>query len=122
VTLTELNRPEEARTALEESVGLSRESGEQLLEAHALAALGQVSRIAGRFDRAVMYFEQSREIRRALGDRVGEGWMLHRLAEARAALGESAAARLAAAEAARVAALSGDDDLIAACGPAPPPD
>jgi hypothetical protein len=76
--------------------------------------------MVGRLDRAVRYFEQSCEIRRTLGDRVGEGWMLHRVAEAKAALGEPDAARDAAA-AARIAATSGDDDLIAACGPVPPP-
>ena len=48
VTLTELGRPEEARTALEESVAVSRRTGERLLEAHALAALGQVSRSSSR--------------------------------------------------------------------------
>jgi tetratricopeptide (TPR) repeat protein len=119
VTLIRLRRPEEARTALEESVGLTRESGEQLLEAHALAALGQVSRIVGRLDRAVQYFQQSREIRHTLGDAIGEGWMLHRVAEARAALGEPVAAHEAAAAAARIAATSGDAELIAACGSAP---
>jgi tetratricopeptide (TPR) repeat protein len=120
VTLTRLHRPEEARTALEESVGLTRESGQPLLEAHALAALGQVYQMIGRLDRAVQYFEQSREIRQTLGDRTGEGWMLHRIAEARAALEEPDAARDAAAAAARIAAKSGDVDLIAACGAAPP--
>ena len=120
VTLTKLHRPEEARTALEESIGLCRECGQPLLEAHALAALGQVDRTIGRFDRAVQYFEQSREIRQTLGDRTGEGWMLHRIAETRAALDQPEAARDAAAAAARIAARSGDADLIAACGAVPP--
>ena len=43
VSLTKLGRPEEARTVLEESLALSREIGERQLEAHALAALGQVA-------------------------------------------------------------------------------
>jgi tetratricopeptide (TPR) repeat protein len=120
VTLTRLNRPEEARTALEESVAITRASGQPLLEAHALAALGQVYRIIGRLDRAVQYFEQSREIRRMLGDKIGEGWMLHHVAEARAALEEPDAAHDAAATAARIAAESGDADLIAACESVPP--
>jgi tetratricopeptide (TPR) repeat protein/class 3 adenylate cyclase len=115
VTLTKLHRPEEARTALEESLALSRQTGERLLEAHALAALGQMSRNVGRVDRAVEYFEQSLEHRRALGDRAGEGWMLRRLAETRAALGDDAAARHAAAAAARIAIETGDADLIGAC-------
>ena len=44
VTLTRLHRREEARTVLDKSVALTRETGEQELEAHALAALGHVSR------------------------------------------------------------------------------
>ena len=43
VCLTKLGRPDEARTVLEESLALSREIGERQLEAHALAALGQVA-------------------------------------------------------------------------------
>jgi tetratricopeptide (TPR) repeat protein len=120
VTLTRLHRPEEARTALEESVVLTHEARQPLLEAHALAALGQVHREEGTLDRAVQCFEQSREIRRAVGDRIGEGWMLHHLAEVKIALEEPAAARDAAASAARIAAESGDADLIAACGSVPP--
>jgi len=115
VTLTKLCRPEEARTALEESVALGRETGAQLLEAHALAGLGQVCRMVDRLDRAAHYFEQSRTLRRALGDRTGEGWMLRRIAETRSALGDEAAAQDAAAEAARIAAETGDSDLIEAC-------
>jgi predicted ATPase len=115
VTLTRLQRPEEARTALEESAALNRETGEALLEAYALAALGQVSRAVNRLDRAVQYFEQSLELRRELGDRTGEGWMLRRIADTRAALGDEVAARAAAAAAARIAAETGDADLIAAC-------
>jgi tetratricopeptide (TPR) repeat protein/class 3 adenylate cyclase/tRNA A-37 threonylcarbamoyl transferase component Bud32 len=121
VTLTRLHRPEEARTALEESVCVTRETGQPLLEAHAFAALGQVSRITGQLDQAAHYFEQSCEIRRTLGDRLGEAWMLHRVAECRTAMGEPDAGRAAAAAAARIAAALRDDDLLAACGPLPAP-
>jgi tetratricopeptide (TPR) repeat protein len=115
VTLIRLNRVEEARTALEESVGITRHSGQWLLEAHALAALGHVSRTLERPDRALACFERSLELRRAAGDRAGEAWMLHRIAETRTALGDEAAARDAAAAAARIAADLGDADLSAAC-------
>ncbi len=71
-------------------------------------------------DRAVQYFEQSLELRRALGDRGGEGWMLIRIAETRAALGNEAAAREAGSAASRIAAETGDAALIAACGSALP--
>jgi tetratricopeptide (TPR) repeat protein len=115
VTLSRLNRPEEARTVLEESVTLNRDTGQHLLEAHALAGLGHVSRTLGRLDRAVKQFEQSLELRRAAGDRTGEAWMWRRIAETHVALGNDAAAQAAADAAARVAATSGDTDVIAAC-------
>ena len=115
VTLSRLNRPEEARTVLEESVTLNRKTGQRLLEAHALAGLGHVSRAIGRLDRAAECFEQSLELRRAAGDRVGEAWMWRRIAETRAALGNGVAAREAADAAARVAAESGDNAVMAAC-------
>jgi tetratricopeptide (TPR) repeat protein/class 3 adenylate cyclase len=115
VTLSKLNRPEEARTVLEESVILNRDIGQPLLEAHALAGLGHVSRTLGRFDRAVEDFGRSRDLRRAAGDRVGEAWMWRRIAEAHAASGNNAAAQDAALEAARIATVSGDPGVIAAC-------
>ena len=65
VTLTKLGRPDEARTVLEESLALSREIGERQLEAHALAALGQVSLNAHDLDGAAECFEQSRALRQA---------------------------------------------------------
>ena len=122
VTLSKLNRPEEARTVLEESVTLNRKTGQRLLEAHALAGLGHVSRTIGRLDRAAECFEQSLELRRAAGDCVGEAWMWRRIAETRAALGNGVAAREAADAAARVAAESGDNAVMAACAaPLPTP-
>src|SRR5204862_1412963 len=115
-----LNRPEEARTALEESAALNRSTGQRLLEAHALAGLGHVSRTLGRLDRAVDCFQQSLEIRRTAGDRVGEAWMWRRIAETHLALGRLAEAHAAAEAAARVAATSGDGGVIAACAAALP--
>ena len=100
---------------LEESAALNRETGERLLEAHAHAGLGHVSRSLRRFDRAAESFERSLELRRAAGDRVGEAWMWRRLAETRAALGKETAARDAADAAATLAAATGDAELIAAC-------
>jgi tetratricopeptide (TPR) repeat protein len=114
VTLPKLHRFDEARAALDASVALNRETGERLLEAHALAALGQLSRTLEQPDRAAQYFGQSLELRRAVGDRAGEGWMLHRIAEARAALGDHETARDAADAAARIAAETGDAELTAA--------
>jgi tetratricopeptide (TPR) repeat protein len=83
VTLARLNRHEEARTVLEESVRLNRETGEQLLEAHALAALGDVWCAVSRFAAARECYEQSLSLRRVLGDRPGEGHLLQRLEDLR---------------------------------------
>jgi tetratricopeptide (TPR) repeat protein len=80
VTLSRLDRCEEARTVLEQSVALNRETGEQLLEAHALAALGDVRRMHGTLDAARECFERSLILRRSLGDRGGEQHLLQRLA------------------------------------------
>ena len=105
---------------LEESVILNRGTDQRLLEAHALAGLGHVSRTLGKFDRAAEYYAQSADLRRETGDRVGEAWMWRRLAETQAALGNHASARASADTAARVAATSGDPALMAACAAALP--
>src|SRR5262249_25745937 len=115
VTLSRLNRPEEARTVLEESLALNRETGQRLLEAHALSGLGQVARALGRFDRAVEYFHQSLELRRAETDRHGEAWMWRPIAQTPPPPGDSEAALTAAAEAVRVGDASGDAGVRAAC-------
>jgi tetratricopeptide (TPR) repeat protein len=119
VTLTKLRRPIEARAALEESLARSHTIGEHLLEAHAAAGLGKLSRTVGDWGRALEYFQQSLELRRALNDRTGEAWMLYRIAETTSALGDDGAARSAAAAAARIANEMGDADLAAACENAP---
>ncbi len=120
VTLSKMNRPEDAQTVLEESVALNHRAGQPLLEAHAFAALGHVSRTLGRHQRAAEQFHRSLELRRAAGDRAGEAWMWRRIAESHVALGSLADARAAAETAARVAATSGDADVIAACAAALP--
>ena len=115
MTLSRLHRLEEARTALEESVALNRERGERLLEAHALAALGDMWRARGLPGTAVTCFEQSLALRCALGDRRGEGWMLLRIAETLAAKGDASRARETAAEAMAIAEACRDARLTDAC-------
>jgi serine/threonine protein kinase/tetratricopeptide (TPR) repeat protein len=116
VTLARLRRYEEARTALEDALGVNREAGERLREAHTLAALGDIARTLGRLDAAIEYFEASLSIRREIEDRRGEGWMLHRLAGTRAAMGDAGGAASSAVAAARIAADAGDAALRRACG------
>ncbi|HET7697034.1 MAG TPA: tetratricopeptide repeat protein [Vicinamibacterales bacterium] len=64
LTLTRLRRDDEARTVLEESVTLNRHTSERRLEAHALAALADISQREDARD----LLEQALAIRRGLGD------------------------------------------------------
>jgi hypothetical protein len=68
VTLARLHRHEEARTVLEDSVALNGSTGERLLEAHALAALADVSIRLGRTETACDCLERAAGIRQDLGD------------------------------------------------------
>jgi uncharacterized protein HemY len=69
VTLSRLNRHEEARTVLEDSITLNEESDQQLLQAHALAALADVYQASGRSDAAKDCREQSLTLRRRIAAR-----------------------------------------------------
>jgi len=89
--------------------------GEEELEAHALASLGQVSLSAHDLGGAAEYFERSRAVRHTIGDRVGEGWMHLRLAGLRHRIGDRAGALDAQAAAAAAAAETNDGALLAAC-------
>jgi serine/threonine protein kinase/tetratricopeptide (TPR) repeat protein len=88
VTLARLNRHDEARTALEESVLLNCQTGERLLQAHALAALGDVHVAGRRFVAAVECFGQSLELRRLLADAPGQQRMQQRLEQVRTLMEE----------------------------------
>jgi len=74
-----------------------------------------VSRSVHHLDGAARYFEQSRVVRHAIGDRTGEGWMHLRLAEVRRDTGDTVGALAALARAAAAAADTGDDGLSTAC-------
>ena len=69
---------------LEQSVALNRQAGEQLLEAYALAALGEVRQARGAGREARECYELSLALRRKLGDGAGERRMLERLAHLQA--------------------------------------
>jgi tetratricopeptide (TPR) repeat protein len=88
VTLARLNRHDEARTALEESVILNRQTGARLLEAHAWTALGDVHVAGRRFATAIECFGQSLELRRVMADGPGQQRMQQRLEEVRTMMGE----------------------------------
>jgi class 3 adenylate cyclase/tetratricopeptide (TPR) repeat protein len=115
LALQALGRLDDAERRLHEAVALHRESGARQLEGHALALLGDVCTGRDEPGRAADFYRQSLEIRRAIGDRRGEGWMLHHLARAELADGQPYEVRERAETAARIAAECGDAELTAAC-------
>jgi tetratricopeptide (TPR) repeat protein len=115
VTLKALGRREEARTCLEQAIAFHREAEQPLLEAHALAALGDLHRESAELSAAERDYRRSLQLRRALGDRRGEGWMLAQLAQLELAQGRADRARDLAGEAAAIAAECGDDALRERC-------
>jgi tetratricopeptide (TPR) repeat protein len=121
VTLSAMGRWVEARGCLDEACALHRSAGDQRAEARALGALGDVLRRLGDADRAIASFEASLRFRRRDGDRIGEGWMLQRLALAHAANGAASAAADCAAGAAGIAAETENEELAAACRELPHP-
>jgi tetratricopeptide (TPR) repeat protein/class 3 adenylate cyclase len=109
--LTKLGRRDEARTVLEDGLAISREIAAPELEAAALSALGRVALDGNDLSAAAIWFDQSRLVRRAIGDRAGEGWMYLRLAGLKRKGGEHAAALNALAAAGSAATETGDAAL-----------
>ncbi|WP_428264782.1 ATP-binding protein [Haliangium sp.] len=117
VTLHKLGRIDEARDRLNEAIAWHRRNQQPLLEGHALAALGDVQREQGALDEALADYQASLTIRTAIGDRRGEGWMHHALAEVLRARGESAEAESHAQRARAIAEEQGDAELARAAEP-----
>jgi tetratricopeptide (TPR) repeat protein/class 3 adenylate cyclase len=116
-TLHKLGRPEEAIRRLEEAIRLHRRTQQRQLEAHALAVLGDVHFGMDRHEDALPCYLDSLRLRPELGDRRGEGWMLHRLARSYAAQGLGERSRNAAEGATLIAAEVGDEELTKTCRP-----
>lgn len=112
VTLHKLGRLDEAASRLRAAVKHNQETGAKHLEGLALAALGDLYRESGRLQEAIASYSQSLGIRRTLGDRRGEGWMLHHLARAHGALGALDRKRDCATASWRIAEARKDDELI----------
>ena len=85
LALTRLQRYDEARTVLEESVALNRDTAERLLEAHALAALADVSLRLDGAGSARELLEGALAIREHLGDDAGTAELRRRLADLQSA-------------------------------------
>ena len=116
-SLQRLQRFDEARTVLGDAVRVTEGAGERQLHAHALGLLGDVCLACGRHADALAHVQASLAIRRALDDRRGTGWMLHRLARIHLALAEIPDATQAATCAAQLAVDIGDvalQDAVAA--------
>jgi class 3 adenylate cyclase/tetratricopeptide (TPR) repeat protein len=81
VTLSRLGRHEEARCVLDESATLNEATGQRLLLAHALAALGDASAATGRAGDAQRFYERAGAIRRELGDTEAADRLAQRMKE-----------------------------------------
>jgi tetratricopeptide (TPR) repeat protein len=115
VTLHRLGRLDDAEGRLEAALALAQASEQPVLEARALAALGDVEAERGQLVGARRCYERSLEVRRAHGDRRGEGWMLHDMARIRIRQGALGEARARASEARTAARETGDPRLGEAC-------
>jgi predicted ATPase len=114
-TLRRLGRAGEATAVLLKAETVHRESGEELLRGHASALLGDLERDAGRTVEARRWYEQSLEIRCAIGDQTGEAWMLLRLAQVAAEDGAREQAREQLAGATALADRLGDETIAGEC-------
>ncbi|MGE5232325.1 MAG: tetratricopeptide repeat protein, partial [Deltaproteobacteria bacterium] len=81
VTLGRLGRHEDACRVLDESVTLNEATGERLLLAHALAAMGDACAAAGRAADARRAYERAGAIRRELGDADAADRLVRRVRE-----------------------------------------
>jgi tetratricopeptide (TPR) repeat protein len=115
VTLHKLGRTDEATTQLRQAVELHRRSGHRRLESHALAARGEVLAETSLFDQARECYDVSLDIRREIGDRKGEGWMLHHLAGVLMSQGDREQGLALLDQATAVALETGDQQLGQAC-------
>ncbi|HUF25835.1 MAG TPA: tetratricopeptide repeat protein [Gemmatimonadaceae bacterium] len=115
VTLRAAGRRAGARERLEEAIAFHRRHGRHRLEGHALAALGDLFHDDEYDDRAMECYTRSLEIRRQIGDRSGEGWMLHHLARTELQGGLIDRFGRHAAEAEQIATECEDAELIASC-------
>jgi predicted ATPase/class 3 adenylate cyclase len=115
VTLKSLRRYDEALARLEQAVHAAHQANHRLFLGYALAAIGDVYRERGEYPEAARHYRRSLEIRREIGDRTGEGWMLHHLAMTGSANGQVRQSREWAAEASRIAEHEGDSELGQAC-------
>ncbi len=115
VTLTRLSKHAAARAILEQARDLNSRTGQRLLEAHSLSALGELAMLEGELQVAKDAYSSSLDIRREIRDRRGEGWSLLNLARVHAAIGAADDARRMMENARSLADELQDPALGAAC-------
>ena len=113
-TLLKLGRQAEADQRLDEAIALHRETEQELLLGHALALKGDLCLDRGHPSEALGYYDESLALRRRLGDRRGEGWMLHHRAQALSASGDGAGGQESAERGAAIADELADRELTEA--------
>jgi len=115
VTLTRLSKYDEARAILGQARELNLRTGQRLLEAHSLSALGELAILEGDLQLAKAAYSSSLDIRREIRDRRGEAWSLLNLARVHSAIGSESDARKLREEARSLADELHDPALAAAC-------
>jgi tetratricopeptide (TPR) repeat protein/class 3 adenylate cyclase len=115
VTLKSLHRYDEALARLQQAVHAAHQANHRLFLGHALAAIGDVYRAKGDSVEALVHYRRSLEIRREIGDRQGEGWMLHHLAMTQCSTGQTDHVHEWIVAASEIAQQEGDAELIEAC-------
>lgn len=111
-----LGDADEAVSALEHSIAASREAaGNPRLLGYALGLLGDTRADQGDADRAETAYRESLEIRKALSDSRGEGWMLLKLAGVEEQRGALDRVRELSSRAYQIATEIGDPELMQAC-------
>jgi serine/threonine protein kinase/tetratricopeptide (TPR) repeat protein len=115
VCLQAMGRHTAARERLEQALTHHQRTGQVQLEAHALAALGDVCWESGETNDASSWYERSLHTRQTIGDRRGEAWMLQRLARARAVVGARDDAEDLLTQAIQLSTRCSDEELMDAC-------
>ncbi|HSH03441.1 MAG TPA: adenylate/guanylate cyclase domain-containing protein [Anaerolineae bacterium] len=72
---------ERALTLANESLDLSLEAGDRVIQGYSLNLIGVVYQVRGQFDVAQKYLERGLAVRRSIGDRMGESGILNNIGE-----------------------------------------
>lgn len=115
VTLCSMGRPRDAIRSLRQAAASNREHGREQWLAYGLAAQADAYGAIGDRDAARECLEDSLALRRKLGDRTGEGWMLHDLARLAFEAGEERSAHRLLRKATAIAEECSASELVEAC-------